>query len=65
MSTTITSIMTDIVTNKKLAINHDEDLFEVISSNGIALVNLGWFTVKQINTLIVSLESYVDSREKN
>lgn len=59
---TVQSKMTDIVTGKKLTINHDEDLLEVLSTNGIASVNLNWFTDRQINNLIGSLEFYVDSR---
>ena len=59
---TIESKMTDAITNKKLIINHNDDLLEVLSTNGIASVNLNWFTTRQINNLIGSLESYIDSR---
>ena len=59
---TIESKMTDAITNKKLIINHNDDLLEVLSTNGIASVNLNWFTERQINNLIGSLESYIDSR---
>ena len=63
MSVQIVSKMTDIVTNKKLEIKHDEDSLEMFSTNGIASVNLRWFTDSQINLLIGSLEFYVDSRK--
>ena len=59
---TIESKMTDAVTEKKLVINHNEDSLEVLSTNGAASVNLRWFSDKQINELIGSLESYIDSR---
>mgnify|MGYP003665945062 FL=1 len=59
---TIESKMTDAITNKKLIINHNDDLLEVLSTNGIASVNLNWFTERQIYNLIGSLESYIDSR---
>ena len=59
---TIESKMTDIITEKKLQLTHEDDLLEMISTNGIASVNLRWFTDRQINNLIGSLESYIDSR---
>ena len=59
---TLESKMRDIVTEKKLIVTHDEDLLEIFSTNGIASVNLRWFSAKQVNNLIGSLESYIDSR---
>ena len=59
---TIESKMTDAITGKKLVVNHNDDFLEVLSTNGIASVNLNWFTKRQINNLIGSLELYVDSR---
>ena len=59
---TIESKMTDVITNKKLIINHDDDLLEVLSTNGMASVNLNWFTERQINNLIGSLEIYINAR---
>ena len=60
---TVESKMTDAITNKKLIINHNDDLLEVLSTNGIASVNLNWFTTSQINSFIGSLQSYIDSRD--